>query len=305
MLIATSAGECVKHAVAVCTTGPQMNMALRLRLPTPTSDSLIDTYRKDAEAWQAEHRPTDLKFNHGEYLHRHGDAVGQIIGELRKKSTSNRACTTLISASDIAASGDGVLPSFVALQAGFQQASQQVIYLTAYFRALEVGHFLPINLAELALIADRLAENFPTVGTAEITLFAFRAHLNSGFGVHRIAKLDTLAEVEVAELVNTAITSGNWSSIVDLLTEKRSRESIVNAYGVALLNDAFETSRSTGHSADLDVKLRHITRLLGSTLETMKRLAAARAKGTFGPTLEKLQEIYEDQLDRTIQELRN
>lgn len=296
-----SVGECVARAVEACATSPQMNLVLSTCIAAPFRDDFILTYLQDAVDWQSTKRPPHLKFNHGEYISRHGDALAFIEQELSGKSTSNRACVCLADSGEIMLSGDGPLPSLMFIQAGFQPASQETLYLTAYFRALEVQQFLPINFAELAFLADRLSKRFPTIASAEMTIFAFRAHLNRGFGTHRVALLDQASSDDIERAVRSAILTDEWGMIIEWLVEKKLRESVIDLRGLATLATALSSLHTTGVTGSSSrAKAPRVLAAVEGAVSALAQVEAARRNGTHGRTLESLQTAVESKLDYAI-----
>jgi thymidylate synthase len=97
-----------------------------------------------AKDYQNPVKPPSLYINHGEYIT--SDGIVHIINELKLKQTSNRALLSLINQEDIIGSGDNPIPSFMVLQFSLEG---EELYVTTYFRALEVANFLNVNLEEI------------------------------------------------------------------------------------------------------------------------------------------------------------
>ncbi|MGD8214470.1 hypothetical protein [Aestuariimicrobium sp. Y1814] len=304
MLIETTdIGGAVTQAINACEAQPVMNMTISVKVDLPTRDGFVSDYLKFAKDWQSNTRPLHLRFNHGEYIFRHGDALSFLEEELQRKPTSNRACVSLVDGKDIMSSGDGALPSFLVLQAGFQADSLQTLFITAYFRALEVKQFLPINLAELSLVADRLANQFPTVKTGVLTLFAFRAHANEGFGNHAVSELDRLNPFQIGEIVATAFEVEDFNAVIALLESKRHRETVVDTSGLEALSTEFSRQISLGGFAET-LQMRAIEAGINSALTELTAVQSTRSRGTHGATLERLQGRFEERLDEVISALR-
>lgn len=304
VITSSSLGDCVSQAVDLCTNQTQMNLVIQSRIPVPTRDEFIMAWRKQAMEWQAPVRPPNLKFNHGEYIFKHGDAMSFLENELSRKGTSNRACISLVDTGDIMTSGDGALPSFMIVQAGFQPSSQETLYVTAYFRALEVKQFLPINLAELTLLADRLASRFPTISHADLTLFAFRAHLNPGFGTHTVAKIDQVTRDDVVTAVSQGVRNNEWDKVADWLVDKRRRESVIDIRGLATLATELGSSGiPRGPRGSGGAKAAQAASAVAEAVAALTQLAVARSNGTHGSTLDTLQRTFEEHLDEAVRHL--
>ena len=114
---------------------------------------------KIAEKWQCKEVPEDLYYNHGEYMNKNScDSIEYIIKQLKNKSTSNRAVIPLINIEDVLKSGDDFLPSLNIIQFGFKEDKKEELYITVYLRALEVNHFLKINISEIYLLCKKIKE---------------------------------------------------------------------------------------------------------------------------------------------------
>lgn len=304
IISASSLGDCVSQAVDLCANQTQMNLVIESRIPVPTRDEFIMAYRDKARDWQASARPRHLKFNHGEYIFRHGDALAFLENELSRKATSNRACISLVDGRDIMGSGDGALPSLMIIQAGFQPSSQETLYVTAYFRALEVQQFLPINLAELTLLADRLASRFPTISHADLTLFAFRAHLNPGFGTHMVAEIDQATRDDIVTAVGHGVSRKKWDTVTAWLVDKRRRESVIDTQGLATLaTELGSTGTPTGPRGPGEAEAGRAASAVAAAVAELTQLEVARSNGTHGSTLDTLQQTFEEHLDEAVRRL--
>lgn len=236
---ADSFGDAISEAKDLCKNGPQQNLTISIQNVSPYSlESFLETFRTDAEQWQSPVKPDNFHFNHGEYIHRNGDALDHLTEELIRKPSSNRACFVLPDNRDVANSGDGKLPSFMLGQAGISSNDANKLIISAYFRALEVGTFLPINLTELCLIAKRISTKIPRLQTLDVVLYAFRAHHTPSFRTHRKSLLD-IAENSMEHTVDL----GDPNIIADWLADKALPESIIETGGLAKL---VEISRKKG-----------------------------------------------------------
>lgn len=185
-----------------------------------------------AELWQQPSRPTQLKFNHGEYLNKKSkSAVNYLIEELKIKSDSNRACWSLINMESLIDSGDKPIPSFLILQAGISD-DYSTLSITCYYRALEIKKFLPINLAEICLIASQINNAFGhKFKNIEITIHAFNAYVKDDFTCLNRAELDTFTEAEIATKIAVAGEGPRW--VRKMLDEKKDHvESNIDIAGI-------------------------------------------------------------------------
>lgn len=71
------------------------------------------------------------------------------------------------------------LPSLDVIQFGFDDDTKSKLHLTVYMRALEVNHFLKINIAEMYLLIGSVCDKFRSIQTLELNVIAFRAQFKS------------------------------------------------------------------------------------------------------------------------------
>jgi hypothetical protein len=185
-----------------------------------------------AELWQQPFRPSILKFNHGEYLNKNNKpALLYLIDELRLKNDSNRACWSLIDMGSLIDSGDNPIPSFLVLQAGISD-DNKTLSITCYYRALEIKNFLPINLAEICLIASQINIAFGyKFENITITMHAFNAYIKDNFTCLNRAIIDTFTEAEIATKIAVNGTGARW--VREMLDEKKDHiESNIEITGI-------------------------------------------------------------------------
>jgi len=278
-----SPGDAINKVLEACARADVVNLTVNFPMTLPASSTgVLAAYRGDAADWQARDRPNSLLFNHGEYMHAHGDPMNYLIEHLRQKQTSNRACIVLVDSGPIVSSGDGPLPSFMLVQVGFQGAAQDVLYVTAYYRALEVTSFLPLNITELALIAETIADGIPAINRAVVTIHAFRAHAQAGFRAHQRAQLD----MDTADEIRALVQNRSLREISERLREKSAPASIIEDSGLTTLHLEVEQA---GWSDEL-------LNELGHALGALTRLRSVRTVGTHGEWIEKIQAQVTDHL---------
>lgn len=125
---------------------------------------------EEAAQWRKAEPAEDMYFTHRQY---YGDGLTNIIAELQRKSTSNRALYSLLTQKDINDSGDHPIPSFLTFQCTIDK---ETLYCTASFRALEVSHFLKVNLEEIRLNLVEICKAFPLLEKVRLHIFAFHAY---------------------------------------------------------------------------------------------------------------------------------
>lgn len=284
-LSAASPEHAISEVQRACDGQEVLNLTVTFPMQLPASRSLIlQPFREEAVRWQSPTRHNSLVFNHGEYMHAHGHPTAFIAEELTRKSTSNRACLSLVSSESIFSSEDGILPSFLLLQAGFSAAANDVLYLTAYYRALEVSSFLPVNITELALISEELADRLPSFDRVIVTMHAFRAHSKPGFTAHRRSDLDMTTPTQLHRLVEQR----DLPRISTLLREKAAPASIIDDSGLTALRIEAEAA---GWSAEVQDEL-------DKAISALRRLKSIREAATHSHWVERVEQEFIDHVNR-------
>lgn len=287
-----SLSEIHEKALRLCKKNPQVNLIITGEFSIEEANSeFILSFQKDARLWQNKNRPSELLFSHGEYIHRFGDGHAYILDELNNKIDSNRAVFSLLNMNDILNSGDGPIPSFLILQFGFKEESRKTLCVTAYFRALEIQSFLPINIAEICENVKLLTNRFPTIEKFSICIHAFRAHVIDGFNCLKQAPVDALSPAEIAH----AVERRQVNSIINWLTSKLCyQESIIETKGLKNLLNSMVLSK--------DFYGPCIT-ALESALKTMEKLEQARKHSSHSNQIQKMGSTIRNQLERAVKSL--
>jgi hypothetical protein len=239
---ATTLSEMAEKAKQECMRDIKSNLILHGEFPISELDRGFARMEiSNARKWQAKEPPGDLYFNHGQYIDRGGrSGRAFLVDELRRKHDSNRACLSLVSMPDIVNSGDEPIPSFLILQFSFIEDGFRKLQVNAYFRALEVHNFLPINIAEICDIISDLAKAFPDMRTFELTIFAFRAYADKFFRCLTKTALDMAKPVDIALAVerNEISTIKKWIESQLLYSD-----SVLSIAGLEYLCDALVSSK--------------------------------------------------------------
>ncbi|PSR41239.1 hypothetical protein C7T36_02690 [Rhodococcus sp. AD45-ID] len=257
-----------------------------------STDGFIDQYINDARRWQQATRPPELHFNHGEYINRHGDAIQSAIEELKKKSTSNRAVVTLVDNQNIVTSGDGRLPSLLVIQIGLDAADSTTLLITAYFRALEVSSFLPVNFAELQLISNRVVKELPVIERCIFTVFAFRAHFDRG---NRLLHRSQLDISHTDGTLSQLVLDSKFTEIAVLLEDKSQTETIIDIKGI----DFLITEMSQRHS-----ELTEVCDILRIAAADLRKIQQIRSNGSHSRIISTTQRELKTNLMKSAQEFR-
>ena len=225
-----------------------------------TNSNWIKSFKEKAEEWQAHEKPNHLIINHGEYIDKYKldfnkSGLQYLIDELKTKADSNRACWSLYDMRTLINSGDKTIPSFMILQAEISEDSK-ILSITTYYRALEVSKFLPINLAESCLVAEKLQKAFSyKFSHLSLTIHAFNAYIKENFSCLEKASIDLLSEGEIMMQIMIAKTSKKW--LKDQLTNKKETiESRINNEGIALLIKSIEMYNT--HPKDSSTLVYHV-----------------------------------------------
>jgi len=202
-----------------------------------------------AKDWQSLDVPETLYYNHGQYMKLdNNDGISYAINELINKATSSRAIIPLISFKDVFGSEDNHLPSLDIIQFGFFDEEKTELFCTLYLRALEVNHFLRINLSEIYIMSKKIQEAIRSINKININIFAFRAQYKEKFSCFKKAKIDMLAERNIMKIV----MEKQISKIEELIKEKLELlETVVNIEGVLNLYNCLKDSEDEYYTPEL------------------------------------------------------
>lgn len=258
-LVQTEKGDTLKDlydkALNKCKASQKVsNLILSGTFPfVEVSSDWIDSYKGKAQDWQSPVKPNHLVLNHGEYIDRYKtkfnmSGLGYIVEELKTKADSNRACWSLYDMSTLISSEDRSIPSFMVLQAGISE-SNSLLSLTAYYRALEASNFLPINIAENCLVAEKIQKEFSfKFKNFSLTIHACNAYAKENFSCLEKATIDLLDEASIMLEITTGETYREWIK-ENLINKKETIESRIDSRGIDMLIKCIElfSSRSKKH----------------------------------------------------------
>ena len=154
-----------------------------------------------------------------------------MIKELKNKEDSNRAVISLIDSKKIIGTGDKPIPSFLILQFSFENSKRKLI-CAAYYRALEVSRFLPINIAEICLIIDQLQSAFGGIEEFQLTIHAFLAKIIPNFNCLKVAEIDLEKN---RGLISAAFYNKDYKKLIHFLRSKVPNDSYICLDGVTEL----------------------------------------------------------------------
>jgi len=230
--------------------------------------------------------PENLYINHGEYIHKKGNGVDNVIKELREKNNSNRAIISLINQEDIIGSGDKPIPSFMILQFSIEDGNQ--LYITVYFRALEVSNFLRINIEEIRIIIESIKSKIINIDKVFLNIFAFRAYIKEDINPLQRAKLDLIKDPK--ELIELLEEKKTFSTVI----EYKIYEDIVNWI-----------NKDSSNYIHQSIKKPLIKKLLNNIIIISKEIEDLRTKSSHSHDIDKKQNDYKNKIDKLIKELRN
>jgi hypothetical protein len=176
------------------------NIRLNIKMPYQVFNEQIERLFHEqidaAKLWQdIDGSQDDLYFNHGQYMkYDKVVAIDFIIDQLVNKPTSSKAIIPLVNFKDVYEIGDGFLPSFDLIQLGFLEDTRTNLLVTLYLRALEVNHFLKINLCEIYLLCKNIKHKIRSIENINVNILAFKAQYKEKFGCFKRAEIDKISE---------------------------------------------------------------------------------------------------------------
>jgi hypothetical protein len=285
----SSFDEIINDARSACDSAPVHNLVLAYEFsPELVHSQFVKLHEQKAREWQADPHPPNLFFSHGEYF-RGEKGIQYVINELKAKSNSRRALLALANMEVVIGSGDRAIPSFMTAQFAIES---DVLYVTEYFRAVEVGAFLPINVTEAALLIKRITESVRQPRVVRLLMLAFQAHLTPSFHCLERAKVDMLKGGEIGVLV----AQEKIAMLIELLEGKRLFESEIDTNG---LNEVLVAVNQCGDQYSLAFKS-NLEQLVG----VLVQIKTMRNSSSLEANIASLRTSYIGFLDSAIAELR-
>lgn len=288
---ATSFTDLIQNACLTCESRVCSNLIITGQFPYSEVDSdVVATHKDLACEWQSDTKPEHLFINHGEYINKDGDGKRHIIDELVRKRDTNRAIISLINMKNIIGSGDNPIPSFMILQMGFNEYDYSNLIITAYFRAIEVTKFLPINLTEISFYIKEAKAKFSEIKTFDLTIHSFKAYARKHFNCLRKSTLDVLDWTVIAK----AVSEQNLRQIREWMYSKLSEvSSVIYCEGIQNLYKSFETWS--------EIYNKEIIKVLGIVLKDMKKLENIRKVSSHSIDIFDLEKRIHENLKIAIQ----
>jgi hypothetical protein len=245
----------------------KLNFSLKVRfdinlVKEPQFLDIVDL----AKDFQNPNKPSHMYINHGEYITEQG--ISHMINELKSKHVGNRAIISLISQEHIIGSGDKPIPSFMILQFSLEWND---LYVTTYFRALEVEKFLRINVEEIRLVIQQIHRSIRRVKFVNLHIFAFRAYLNKDINPMLRPSIENLDRIEILKLMEK-----NTRELARLLKEKLSNSTVVEDYAIGVINEIITNSKMNQDIMPC-FKTENVKKKVYSCLESCRKLSSLRA----------------------------
>lgn len=266
----------------------------------------LDDFRKDVEKffsreielaklWLQEELPDCMYYNHAKYINK-GSKPGMeyIISELTDKSTSSRAIIPLINMADVVGSGDNHLPSLDVIQFGFDDELRTTLNVTVYLRALEVNHFLKINISEIYHLVSVVCDKIRSVQWFNLNIIAFRAQYKEKFGCFMKAKIDFISPHKLTAI----IMKHDISTLIEMLVEKKDlAETVVNDDGIKSFAAAL---LETKNGEQYDVYNQDVIGVSQKLVKLYDELRCARKRTSIHAEIERIENEISSRLDEMV-----
>lgn len=260
-----------------------------------SADSIRNKPIKDkteiAEKWRASDEvPSNLIINHGKYI---GEGLDHIIYELVNKPSSNRALYSLIDQDDILDSGDAPIPSFMIFQCAIDS---DILYCTAYFRALEIANFFRINLEEMRLNMCEIL-NKKSVSKVRLSVFAFSAYNKPDQVPLEKAQIDFMTAIDIMDLYDS-----EPGRIPELLEMKAKVTTVIYLEGLEAIKGWLAPTREAKWPTLLNVPA--INTRVDDAISIGKELQLLRRSNSHDPRVDQVSEDFVKAIKLIAEEFR-
>jgi ribonuclease BN (tRNA processing enzyme) len=255
------------------------------------ASQLLDVV-KLAEDFQDVNKPEYLYINHGHYITAKG--LPHVVEELKNKHVGNRAIISLINQNDIIGSGDDPIPSFMILQ--FSLESDE-LYITTYFRALEVSKFLRINLEEIRLIGKTVLGSIRKFKTVKLNIFSFRAYINENINPLVRPKIELKDDIEILKLMEK-----RPKELCELLREKLTASTVVETRALKVMRD-IANDPNKNQDTKACFKMEYTKRKLKECVELGTRLIELRKGSSHAGDIDEANTEYLKVLEELVREI--
>ena len=252
-----------------------------------------------AKEWQADKRPTNLTFNHGERIYSNApDSPFDYVLEALKKDYNNRAIIPLYTSKEVQESQDGELPSFTLVQFGFSDDTKNEFVLTLYLRAWEISKFAKINICELYLICEKVKREYSMLRNVNINIFAFRSHIHEDFSCFEKAALDI--EENINRVANY-VAKYQVEKVVKLLEDKKmTNESVIILDGLYALKKNMQATFDIENEEGNLTYSKELLDSLDELIELTKEIKNIRSKNSSAEAIAHFTTPLKDAYDKVI-----
>jgi hypothetical protein len=215
----------VQDAIVTCKTSAKFNLVLAYELPIDVLESqFVAVHKPQAEKWLSDPPPRELFFSHAQF-YRGKLGTDYVLAELERRNMGRRAMLAMVDMDTILDSAHRSVPAFSLVQFAIDA---NVLYVTAYFRALEVGAFLPSNLTEIAIHCESIRRRFTHIATIRLFILAFRGYYEPDF--HCLEKLPI--DAQRPGIIGVAVADHQYETLRTWLNDKHRVESVVQMQGI-------------------------------------------------------------------------
>ncbi|MSN26316.1 MAG: hypothetical protein GJV46_10670 [Geobacter sp.] len=293
----SSLRECVQLAESIVEESAKeycINFSVKVRFPISlVLVSELKDVEQLAEDFQNPEKPDHLYLNHGEFITPLG--VPHVIEELRNKHNGNRAIISLISQNDILKKGDDPIPSFMILQ--FSLEADNTLYVTTYFRALEVSKFFRINIEEIRIICNQIYSQLKKIEFVNLHVIAFRGYINPKINTLVRPKIESMRDGKILALLQDDV-----GQLADLLKEKLYDTTFVEnnslKYIKENINDPTVNKRINGTLTNP-----HFKTLVDACLDSAEQLSSIRIISSHHTDIKPISDKYLENLSLLIAEV--
>lgn len=274
----------------------EINMNLKVKLDIDVVKKPIKDVTEDALDFQKKECPKTLHMNHGEYIHKKGNGIEEVIRRLKENPTGNRAIISLINQEDIVGSEDSAIPSFLILQFTIEENE---LYVTTYFRALEVTKFLRVNVEEIRLIVEEIKSDFLDLESVKLNIIAFKAYKKDSFSNLKKAEIDNLDQIDLHQY----LVPENSEKLISMLEEKKQFSTIIEFKSIENILKWIDNDESNKLNPNLkkDISINYLKDIV-DLLSNLKKL---RTKHSHHKTIDVLQNSVEQTINDLIEVLRD
>ena len=152
-----------------------------------------------------------------------------------------------------------------------------ILYCTAYFRALEVSTFLRINTEEIRLKLNSIYTKIPNFIEVRLVIFAFRGYNTPSMNTLRKAKIDLMSPIQIYKTLETS--PGKFA---DLIKEKTLDSTVIYLKSLYDLKEALVELKESESISNI----KYIKTLVSESIDLGEKLKYSRTKHSHHPSLD-------------------